>query len=29
MFCLGSKRKRNHPNKLNDFTLFTNTSATT
>jgi len=27
MFCLGSKRKRNHPNKLNDFALFTNTSA--
>lgn len=27
MFCLGSKRKRNYPNKLNDFALFTNTSA--
>lgn len=27
MFCLGSKRKRNQPNKLNDFALFTSTSA--
>lgn len=27
IFCLGSKRKRNHPNKLNGFALFTNASA--